>query len=116
MLGTLAATIHYGLTLPKGAEWGIKGGWLTGGHWIAKTYYSEIAANFWTAIWAWTVCFIVTIAVSMFTRPRDERELVGLVYSLTERQKDSGGAWYSRPAVLGVIVLLMTAALNFLFW
>jgi SSS family solute:Na+ symporter len=113
--GTSAAAIHYGLTLPKGAEWGIKGGWLTGGSWIAKTYYSEIAANFWTAIWAWSVCFIVTIAVSLMTEPRDERELVGLVYSLTEQPKDDSGAWYNRPITLGIIVLLLTAALNYVF-
>jgi SSS family solute:Na+ symporter len=75
-----------------------------------------MAANFWMAIYAWTTCFVVTIVVSLATAPRDERELVGLVYSLTERPKDEGGAWYSRPAVLGVVVLAMAAALNALFW
>jgi SSS family solute:Na+ symporter len=50
------------------------------------------------------------------TKPRDERELVGLVYSLTERPKDDGGVWYNRPMTLGIAVLLLTAALNFLFW
>ncbi len=114
--GTLAAMIHHGLTLPQGAAVGIKGGWLTGGTWIANTYQSEMAANFWMAIWAWSVCFIVTIVVSLFTQPRDDKELVGLVYSLTERPKDEGGAWYERPATLGVIVLLMAAALNWYFW
>ncbi|HEX3599027.1 MAG TPA: sodium:solute symporter family protein [Lacipirellulaceae bacterium] len=126
-VGTLAAVIHYGLTLPKGAEAGIKGGWLTAGgeipyihlplpHFpVAHVYYSEMAANFWTAIWAWSVCFVVTIVVSLMTKPRDERELVGLVYSLTERPKDEGGVWYNRPLTLGVIVLLMTVALNFFF-
>ena len=38
-----------------------------------------MAQNFWTAIDAWTVCFVVTIVVSLMTRPRDERELAGLV-------------------------------------
>lgn len=114
--GTLAAAIHHGLTLPAGAAAGFKGDWLTGGAWIAHTYPSEMAANFWMAIYAWTTCFVVTIVVSLFTQPRDERELVGLVYSLTERAKDEGGAWYARPAVLGIVVLAMTAALNVLFW
>lgn len=113
--GTLAAAIHHGLTLPKGAVWGVKGGWLTGGNWIAHTYESEMAANFWMAIWAWTVCFVVTIVVSLVTRPREDSELVGLVYSLTERPKDTA-AWYARPGVLGIIVLLLVAGLNVIFW
>jgi SSS family solute:Na+ symporter len=58
----------------------------------------------------------MTIVVSLLTRPRDEKDLVGLVYSLTERPKEAHLAWYQRPAVLGVIVLLMTLVLNIIFW
>jgi SSS family solute:Na+ symporter len=116
LAGTLAAMIHHGITLPAGATVGIKGGWLTGGSWLAHTYPSEMAANFWMAIYAWTTCFVMTIVVSLLTRPRDERELVGLVYSLTQRPKDEGGPWYSRPAVLGLIVLVLAVGLNMLFW
>ena len=116
LAGTIAAALHHGLTLPAGADVGIKGGWLTGGEWIAGTYHSEMAANFWTAIWAWTTCFVVTIVVSLFTVPRDERELVGLVYSLTEKPQEVNVAWYGRPAVLGVAVLAAVVALNFVFW
>jgi solute:Na+ symporter, SSS family len=116
LAGTLAAAIHHGLTLPDGATVGIKGGWLTGGDWLANTYRSDMAANFWMAIYAWTACFVVTIVVSLFTRPRPESELAGLVYSLTARPKDASSAWYDRPALLGVIVLLMVVGLNFVFW
>ena len=114
--GTLAAAIHHGLTLPQGATWGFKGGWLTGGTWIAHTYHSEMAANFWMAIWAWTTCFVATIVVSLMTKPREDSELVGLVYSLTEKPKDDEAAWYARPAVLGICVLAAVVALNFVFW
>src|SRR6266516_2768088 len=55
MLGTLAAALHHGLTLPAGAVAGIKGGWLAAPP--AHLYPSEMAQNFWTAIYAWTVCF-----------------------------------------------------------
>jgi SSS family solute:Na+ symporter len=115
LAGTLAAAIHHGLTLPEGAVAGFKGGWLTGGEWIATTYHSEMADNFWMAIWAWTTCFVVTIVVSLVTTPRDDRELVGLVYSLTEKPKDDGAAWYGKPAVLGVVVLAAVVVLNFVF-
>ena len=67
-------------------------------------------------LFAWSTCFVVTILVSLITRARDERELVGLVYSLTEQPKEAQLAWYQRPAVLGVIVLLMTLVLNIIFW
>jgi SSS family solute:Na+ symporter len=110
--GTAAAALHHGLTLPAGAVAGIKGGWLTTVH----TYPSEMAQNFWTAIWAWTACFVITILVSVITRPRKEEELVGLVYSLTERTRDEHLPWYQRPAWLGVGVLALALILNIVFW
>src|SRR6476660_4094110 len=102
--GTAAAALHHGLTLPAGAIAGVKGGWIA----AVGAYPSEMAQNFWTAIDAWTVCFVVTIVVSLMTRPRDERELAGLVYSLTERPRDAQLPWHRRPAVLGVVVLVAT--------
>ncbi len=110
--GTIAAALHHGLTLPTGASIGIKGGWLG----MVHAYPSEMAQNFWTAIWAWTTCFVVTIVVSLMTKPREDKELVGLVYALTERPKEEDIAWYKRPAVLGVIVLVATLLLNIVFW
>ena len=104
LTGTAAAALHHGLTLPAGAVAGVKGGWLASRH----TYYSEMAQNFWTAIDAWTVCFVVTIVVSLMTQPRADSELIGLVYSLTRGRRDGEAAWYKRPAVLGVIVLAAT--------
>jgi len=110
--GTVAAAIHHGLTLPAGAAVGIKGGWLGSIH----TYPSEMAQNFWTAIWAWTTCFVVTILVSLATQPRPEQELRGLVYSLTERPSDEHLAWYRRPMTLGVVVVALAVLLNIIFW
>jgi SSS family solute:Na+ symporter len=110
--GTAGAAIHQGLTLPQGAAVGIKGGWLGAVH----TYPSEMAQNFWTAIWAWSACFVVTIVISLCTRAREEMELVGLVYSLTERPSQEDVAWYMRPAVLGAIVIGIALLLNLIFW
>jgi len=75
-----------------------------------------MAQNFWTAIFAWTTCFAVTIAISFLTTPRKESELVGLVYSLTERPKDTEAEWYRRPAILAAIVLAGALILNIIFW
>ncbi len=110
--GTLAAAFHHGLTLSAGASPGVKGGWLG----MLHAYPSEMAQNFWTAIFAWTVCFVVTILVSFVTRPRKDGELVGLVYSLTDRPREETTRWYLRPAILAIIVLSMTLLLNIVFY
>ena len=110
--GTVAAALHHGLTLPAGAIAGVKGGWLA----VVSTYPSEMAQNFWTAIDAFGVCLVVTIAVSLMTRPRPQAELAGLVYSLTPKPRDAGLAWYQRPVVLGAIVLMATGLLNLVFF
>ena len=82
---------------------------------MIHTYPSEMAQNFWTAIFAWTTCFVVTIVMSLMTKPREEKELVGLVYSLTPRPKVVEKHWYMRPGILAVIVLAVTAVLNIIF-
>ncbi len=111
--GTLAAAVHHGLTLPAGAAVGFKGGFIGT---VLHTYPSEMAQNFWTAIFAWTTCLVVTILVSMVTTPRPEAELKGLVYSLTPRPRDEGVPLYRQPGPLAVAVLLATIVLNIIFW
>lgn len=105
--GTSAAALTHGLTLAEG-----KGAWLASLHEFPTT----MAQNFWIAIFAWTTCFLVTIAVSLATRPRPERELEGLVYGLTKMPKDHGVRWYGRPGPLAVAVGVILVVLNVIFW
>jgi len=111
--GTTAAALHHGLTLPADSVSGVKGGFLGI---VVHHYPSEMAQNFWTAIFAWTTCFTVTIIVSLLTKPRPDAELKGLVYSLTDRPEDVGLRWYQKPAVLAVVVLVVLLLLNWIFW
>jgi solute:Na+ symporter, SSS family len=111
LAGTGAALLHHGLTIPTDAHPGIHGGWIA----ILHHYPSDMAQNFWTAIFAFTVNLIVTTAVSLVTKPRPEPELVGLVYSLTPKPVDTHLNWYQKPAILGVVVLAMLIALNLVF-
>jgi SSS family solute:Na+ symporter len=108
--GTLAATGHYEVTAVVG------GGSLIPKLGAMHVYASDMAQNFWGAIWAWTVCFVVTIAISLVTAPRAEGELKGLVYGLTPHESDAGLPWHLRPATLAVIVLVLLAGLNVIFW
>jgi SSS family solute:Na+ symporter len=48
--GTSAAMLHHGLTLPIEAHPGIHGGWIA----VLHNYPSDMAQNFWTAIFAFS--------------------------------------------------------------
>jgi SSS family solute:Na+ symporter len=109
--GTVAAAVHHGLTLPQGAVPGIKGGYFG----VLETFRSEMGQTFWTAIYAWTTCFVITIVVSLVTRPRRDEELVGLVYSLTPRPPSTARAIWEKPAFLAVVTLVLLLVLNLLF-
>jgi solute:Na+ symporter, SSS family len=109
--GTVAAMLHHGLTLPIEAHPGIHGGWLT----VIHHYPSDMAQNFWGAIFAFSSNFIVTIIVSFLTKPKPESELVGLVRSLTPKPQTSHLTWWKRPEALAIAVLVGAVALNIFF-
>ncbi len=109
--GTSAAVIHHGLTLPADATVGIHGGWIM----VLHTYPSEMAQNFWTAIWAFGANLVIASAVSLMTKPRKQEELVGLVYSLTEKPKEGHLTWWQKPATLAIVVLALAVLLNLVF-
>ena len=112
--GTLAAALHHGLSVPAGATTLLKGGWLGT---VMRTYPSEMAQNFWTAICAWVACFGLTVAISLLTeRKKTDEELRGLVYALTPRVREAGIAWFREPWVLGACVLAAGAACYVAFW
>ena len=106
LAGTGAAAATYGLTLAED-----KGGWLANLH----SFPSTMAQNFWIAIFAWSTCFFVTIAVSLVTNPRPDAELRGLVYGLTDVPRETGRNWYQRPVPLAYAVCAALVVLNVLF-
>jgi SSS family solute:Na+ symporter len=117
LAGISAAAIHHGISLPQGSEMGVKGGWVgyLGSNLPIVFYRNEMAQNFWTAIYAWTTGFVVTVVVSFFTKPHRDEDLTGLVYSLTPRIVEEGVVWYKKPETLGVLVVLAAIALNVIF-
>jgi SSS family solute:Na+ symporter len=109
--GTGAALVHHGLTLPDGAVTGLHGGWIA----VIHHYPSDMAQNFWTAIFAFSVNLLVTVSISLFTEPRREADLVGLVYSLTPKPVETHLSWWQKPSTLGIAVLAMLIVLNLVF-
>jgi len=106
LAGTTTAALTHGLTLAEG-----KGAWIANFH----TFSSSMAQNFWISIFAWSVCFLSTIAISLVTRPRAESELTGLVYGLTKMPRNEGAPWYKRPVPLAIGVAALVIVLNFWF-
>ena len=110
--GTVGALVVHGLSITAGNAPGVKGGWIA----PRVTFPSEMSQNFRLAIVAWTLCCVVTIAVSLLTvRTKTDGELTGLGYSLTPKPRTEGEPWYQRPVVLGVLILAATLALNVIF-
>ena len=76
----------------------------------------EMAENIYRALWAWSACVIVTVMVSLVTKPRPESELVGLVYGETKIPQEHNEYWYQNPIVWAVVIFVVFVALNILFW
>jgi SSS family solute:Na+ symporter len=105
--GLAAAGLTLGLTVAEG-----KGGWITPLH----QFPSSMAQNFWIALIAWSMCFVVTILISLATKPKPASQLKNLVYGHTEMPPAANVPWYQRPAPLAIIVLAVLVVMNVIFW
>jgi len=113
LAGTGASALFHATTITAGNVPGIKGGYLA----VVQTFPSEMAQNFWLATFAFTVCFVLTLTLSLATkRTKTDEELKGLVYSLTPKLVDEEKSWFLRPAFLGCVLLAVCVVMNFLFW
>jgi SSS family solute:Na+ symporter len=91
---------------------GVKGGYLG----VVGRFPSEMAQNFWLASFAFTVCFTLTLVISLATRrTKTDEELKGLVYSLTPKVVVAEKEWYLRPAIVGTLLLICCVILNIIF-
>ncbi len=105
--GTGAAAIIQGLTTAEG-----KGGWIFALH----DFYSGSGQAFTIAWISFLSCLIVTVGVSLFTKPTSPSSLTGLVYSLTPKQNDKEKIWYRNPLWIGIVVLIASLVLNIIFF
>lgn len=111
--GTLTSALFHALTLAQGNTPGIKGGYMA----VLKTFPSDMAQNFWLAIFAFGASFTLTLIISLVTkRTKSDEELKGLVYSLTPKIVDHDQPIWKRPAVVGTVLLIACIILNIIFW
>jgi SSS family solute:Na+ symporter len=130
----LFATMLLGMFIwwitPNGAFWGLISGMASSFtlylavkfHWFSESVItmssvqSDMAANFWRAWWAWVICAVVTILVSLFTKRKPKEQLVGLVKGLTEEKLDQDIPFIKRPEFYALISIAVFIILNILFW
>ncbi|NWF88900.1 MAG: sodium:solute symporter family protein [Ignavibacteriaceae bacterium] len=115
---------------PNGAFWGlvlgmsssiimylaVKFQWISLSLITMSEVSSDMAANFWRAWWAWLICFIATIVISLFTKKKPKEELVGLVKGLTPETVDKEFKLIQRPIFWAIISLVVFAILNIYYW
>ena len=75
-----------------------------------------MAENLYRFIWSWLICVVVTLVVSLFTTPKPESELPGLVYGVTRIPGGPAVPFYRRPLFWAAIVAAVFIALNVYFW
>jgi SSS family solute:Na+ symporter len=75
-----------------------------------------MAENMFRALWSWIICVLVTVIVSMMTRPRPESELNGLVYGATVIPDDGATALWHKPIFWACVVAVVFVILNIIFW
>src|ERR1700739_1499655 len=86
-----------------------------GPRWVSvfalSPYAKGLAQAMYQALWSCVTCVVVTVLVTLVTRPRPDEELRGLVYSLTDVAQEQHTSLLHRPAFWGAVALAIFAIL-----
>lgn len=130
MFGTVILGMLWKRTTPAAGFWGLLAGILTSfGLWIwvkldpsalqhvaFSEHAKDMAENVYRAMWSLIANVFVTVVVSLFTTPKPEHELKGLVYGLTEIAPEGHFAVFQRPLTWAAAVAVGFVVLNAWFW
>jgi solute:Na+ symporter, SSS family len=75
-----------------------------------------MAENVFRALWAFAFAAIVIVVVSLLTKPKPIAELDGLVYGATVLPKEEPVPFYKNEYAWAILVVVIFAALNIIFW
>ena len=99
-------------TIAAAVTWiGYKAGWFSFG--------SDLDESMWGAGLAFVVDAIVTVIVTMMTKPKPREELQGLVYGMAnvdEYAERRTHKWWESPKLLGAILLIAATVLTIVFF
>ena len=131
LFGTVILGMLWKRATRAGGFWGLLAGTLSS---IAMFTYVEVggkaalarialspdaqpmAENMYRALWSWIVCVIVTVVVSLMTKPKTDAELNGLVYGATVIPHDGARNLFQKPIFWASVVSVVFIGLNLLFW
>jgi SSS family solute:Na+ symporter len=130
LLGTVLLGMLWKRATPAGGFWGLLCGTCSSiGMWaIVKanphtlayialsSHAKDMAENMYRALWSWIVCVIVTVVVSLLTRPRPLEELTGLVYGCTELPSEGHLPIWKRPIFWAAVSAALFLVLQWIFW
>jgi SSS family solute:Na+ symporter len=75
-----------------------------------------LAQDMYQALWSFLTCVVVTVVVSLATKPMPDGALTGLVYGLTEVPSVGDLPFYQKPLFWAGVVTLVFVVLNIIFW
>jgi len=75
-----------------------------------------MAENMFRALWSCIICVVVTVVVSLVTKPKPESELNGLVYGATVIPHEEHASLFHKPAFWAAVVAVVFVILNIIFW
>jgi SSS family solute:Na+ symporter len=130
LFGTVLLGMLWKRATPQGGFWGLLVGTVSSvGMWAwvkldpsalsviaLSPNAKDMAENMYRALWSWLVCVIVTVVVSLMTKPLPEKQLEGLVYGCTEIPSEGDLPLLQRPAFWAVVIAVVFIVLNVIFW
>jgi solute:Na+ symporter, SSS family len=75
-----------------------------------------LAQDMYQALWSCVTCVVVTVLVTLVTKPRPDQELVGLVYSLTPIAHEEHATLFHKPVFWGAAAMGIFVVLQIIFW
>jgi SSS family solute:Na+ symporter len=130
LFGTVLLGMLWKRTTPAGGFWGLLAGTASSiGMWaLVKADPSKLAwialsprakdmaENMYRALWSWIICVVVTVVVSLLTRPKPVEELNGLVYGCTELPSEGHLPLWKRPIFWAGVSAAAFVILQVVFW
>src|SRR3984893_9114242 len=138
LFGTVILGMLWKRATKKGGFWGLLAGagssitmWLLVSHDPANIRFmilqphasadtimrvQAMAATLYRALWSWIVCVVVTVLVSLMTKPTPIAELSGLVYGATPIPDDGANSIWQKPIFWACVVITVFFVVNLMFW
>ena len=129
LFGTVILGMLWKRVTPQGGFWGLLAGtagsiamyfWVlvqpTALEYIALSPAAKpMAADMFRALWSFVIVVVVTVGVTLFTKPKPESELKGLVMGCTEIPSEGSYPLVKRPIFWAGVLTIAFFALNYYF-